>query len=327
MNRHRIFLTNSNNLNIYYQYTPLNTNYIMNPRLKRKQMKNNNHLFSNYSEPNSNKKFTKFGNSYDKIISHKDFHKNVHLENNSHNPYRNIFKYDFLKQKNKFINYDKSSSVEKDLDMMKIQMSCDLITHKINQIKNKVQDLHESSIQDDKYLLNKTTKEKDIFENFYEDNSRKIFDLNKSNNNNEDFFDYKNKIPAFEKINDYSTMVNYTINANYNNGQNNNNHFRKIKINNTKIPNLNINQAKKYHSNKNALKYILLNSSNNKNSSIRLINKDPYNLYNNINNSNVLTKSNYLNKINHNHNFNLLNNKIIESYLTKKKYIYIKHQK
>ena len=54
--------------------------------------------------------------------------------------------------------YNSCSSIEKDIDMMKIKMSCNLITHKINQIKNKVQDLHESSIKDDKDLLDKNKK-------------------------------------------------------------------------------------------------------------------------------------------------------------------------
>ena len=321
MNHDRIFKASTSNDNKYYHSIPLTTNYIMNPRLKRKQFKNNNPLILNYSQPNNKNKYSYLGNSYLKNISHRDFHKNVHIENYSHKPYSNNFKYDFLKEKKLFKNYYRSTILEKDMDIMKIQMSCDLITHKINQIKNKVQDLHESSIQDDKYILNKNSKNKDMFNKIGNlSNHRKIYELNKSNNSLIDYYNEYNYNPSFQKIDDYSTKINNTTNSYINYEQNNINHFRKIKINYNKIPNLTINQNNKiYHSDKNSLKHILLNSANiNKKTSISTNDKNTNFDINYMNNSNLLTDVNYLNKISN--NFNLLNNKIIETYTTKQKY-------
>ena len=328
MNHDRIFKTSTSNANEYYQSIPITKNYIMNPRLKKKQFKNNNPLYLNYSQPSNKNKYSYLGNSYLKNISHRDFHKNVHIENYSHKPYSNNFKYDFLKEKRLFKNYYRSTILENDMDIMKIQMSCDLITHKINQIKNKVQDLHESSIQDDKYILNKNSKNKDKFNKIGNlSEHRKIFELNKSNNSLTDYhhkYNYNN--PSFQRIDDYSTRINNTINSYINYEQNNINRFRKIKINCKTIPNLAINQNnKKYHSGKNSLKYILLNSSNiNKKTSIPINDKNTSYNINNMNNSNLLTDVNYLNKISN--NFNLLNNKIIEAYSTKQKHPIIRNE-
>ena len=85
-------------------------------------------------------------------ISHLDYHTDS-------NKIREITEYgnkiNNKKYRKNSINKNANNKIQKDLEMMKLQMSCDIVTHKINQIKDKVQNLHESSIEEDKNLINK----------------------------------------------------------------------------------------------------------------------------------------------------------------------------
>ena len=210
MNSSRIFSTSPNNNNKYYNSIPLSTNPKMNQRLKRKQFKNKSPFISNYFQRYNKIHFSKLGNSYRQNISQRDFHKNVQLRDYIHRPYYNDLKYDFTKQKKSFNNCNSSTILEKDMDMMKIQMSCDLITHKINQIKNRVQDLHESSMQDDKYILNKNRKDTYKFNIFGRtNNNRQLCEFNRYNNSlMDDYNEYNYNPQSFYKIDDYSKRKN-----------------------------------------------------------------------------------------------------------------------
>ena len=75
-------------------------------------------------------------------ITHRKFHNNIKYINFHRNYLRN------KKFKNKDYN----------LNLMKLQMTCELVSHKINQIKNRVQSLHETSIIDDSNLFHRNNK-------------------------------------------------------------------------------------------------------------------------------------------------------------------------
>ena len=78
-------------------------------------------------------------------ISHQDFHNTIRNDNYYNNSLQNNnfrSNEDYFNEKKIVNRYEKSSSLEKDLDIMKIKMSFDLLTFKINKIKNKIQDLH-----------------------------------------------------------------------------------------------------------------------------------------------------------------------------------------
>ena len=297
--------SNNNNTSI-----PLFSNYSKHQRLKTEQFNRNNHnpLFLYYSKINnnsSNYQKSNTSNSTSKNLSHRDFHKNAKIPIKNYKSYagknlRNAF---FNKQL-LYNNYNSinSNRIGKDLDIMKIQMSFDLLTHKINQIKNKVQDLHESSIKDDKYLLSKNKNlENSLCCNFYD-----------INNNNYSCNEKINNIPKIKKLKKHINTNN--INGYLNTEKNNINKFRKN--NNYKIPQLNIFKNRKYESNKNALKFMLLNSSTSKNSTIPISNTTS-NIYGNSFNSNFLNDMEKYNTINP--NLNLLNNKIVERYTYKNK--------
>ena len=113
--------------------------------------------YSLFSQKTINPNIPSLSHSISKTVSnksHMDYHNNSNNNriiteygkkpNNLKNKYRGIP-----------IRINTNKKIEKDLEMMKLQMSCDLITHKINQIKDKVQNLHEASIEDDKNLINK----------------------------------------------------------------------------------------------------------------------------------------------------------------------------
>ena len=175
---------------------------------------------------------------------------------------------------NKKGNINMNSSLKKDLDMMKLQMSCDLITHKINQIKNRVQNLHEASIKDDKNLINKN---KDI--KIYKKNSSNYFNFNSSfsrsinsnlnteiNSNLERraFMDFsKLENDKFKQIsNEMSQEIYNTFDDKYFDKYDDT--FRKI--NNIKIPYIKKNEIGNRNiklSYKNNLKYLLNDTQNN----------------------------------------------------------------
>ena len=305
MNSHNKYLTNSGDskyIQKQYLSIPISSNFKINSRFKRKKFNLNTPLLSNFSQSinsnNRNMQCLTF-KSTSSNISHRDFHKNVHLQNYSQRHFNNYSKYGFMNNKSLYNKYASNSSIEKDLNMMKMKMSCDLITYKINQIKNKVQDLQESSRNEDKALLNKN---KDYI------SCSEIFNISKNNQNS--FIDnYSGK--SYNSLNLHKIqnlkIIDNTINGLSNEDQFNINNFRKNIYD--KVPFLKQNNNPKFHPNKNALKYILLNSHN---PSIPIIN----NSYNNSNNRKLLTDKNekYI-KINQ--NLKLLNDKIIESYTNK----------
>ena len=305
MNHHKIFLTNSNDSNKYFHSIPISTDYLISSKLKRNHITNLSPFIFNSNTHSKNKNpALKYLTS--KNISHRDFHINVHIQEYKNKSLINKSKKNYTKKEN-FYNINR---VGKDLDFMKIQMSCDLIAHKINRIKNKVQNLHESNIQDDKLIL--SAKNKRL-------HNKEKFNLNKRNNTFIDnYSQYNYSIKRFQNIND-SNIYNNSFNSNLNIGENYINYFRKI--NSYNIPNVNINQNRKFISNKNALKYVLLNSANSKNNDSKItIPFNTKNAYFNLNNSYLLTEKE-INNNSTNNNLELLKNRIIQSYQNKKNII------
>ena len=311
MEHNKNILSKSNNSNRYLHSSPNTSYFLINSRLKRNQQINYPNVISNYSQIHSYnyKMHPILSQSKTKNISHRDFHTNVHIKESKHKSYRNKFNNSYFHKKEAFQNKFKTiNKVENDLDMLKIQMSCDLITYKINQIKNRVQNLHESSIRDDKHILSAKTKPLP---------NRKYSNLNNKNNTfTDNYSEYNYSIKKFQNLNDLS-ISNIKIKP----GENPINNYRQI--NNYKIPSLNISQNKKYVSNKNALKFILLNSSKN-NQNIKSQNSLPLNnndSYFNLNNSNLLKEKKNNNYYN-NKNLEDLNKRIMQSYQNKKKILF-----
>ena len=329
MNRFNKDLVPSNSINEkIYEYPIRQSLNISNNILKPNKFypKTNIPLYKNFSLFSKNKYInnnTDINHSTTRTISsmsHLDFH------NHNHNNrvikeygYKEInLKYRY-KRGNKVIN----NSIEKDLEMMKIQMSCDLVTHKINQIKNKVQNLHEASIKDDKNLINNNIRI-NFFKKLKSDNiylnSNKNYDLNNLTINT-----YKNKRPIFmdfSKVrnkkfmkicNDMSKEINNTFNNRELNSidntfrtmDNNTMNNAKIDLNKNELSNRNIKI-----SNKNNLKYLLLNPENN---GKQILNNNKFeinsNRFNNINNIDTNSKSNNINniKISDNNKNNIIN--------------------
>ena len=123
--------------------------------VKNKRFSSNN-IFSNYSL---------FGNKTNEL-------QNINTNNNYNDNNTNINYYDFgpymdmplsyeLKKEKKYMN----KSSEQDLNMMKLQLRCDLIGQKINQIQNQVQNFRESSSKDDKKILKKNRTYGNLNEN------------------------------------------------------------------------------------------------------------------------------------------------------------------
>ena len=144
-------------------------------------------------------------------------------------------------------------------------MSCDLITHKINQIKNRVQEIHDSSLKDNIDLLDKNntfdTKEK--YNEVYYNNQTNISSISNNlnsfvahNTSREFYFD---TIPKFMKISKKSrkdsinsniNTINNTFNSYINNNSNYINNFRKY----TDINKIKSKNNKNFNCNRNALK-------------------------------------------------------------------------
>lgn len=279
LSREKYIVNNNQNMPLYYSsnnFSPL--------MMKRKKI-SANALNTKYSLSNNdlvnlnpNNKIKK------KLISKRILHRDFHIKNH-------------VRQNNsKFDN----KNITQDLDMMKIQLRCDLITQKINQIQNQVQTLHESNIQDDINILNKNKNE--AYENIYEyNNNNKNY---KSMSNREKFILIKRNnisIEPKDKIEFYKIANNCrNINADrensidkethnmfynsYNTNQNNNNNYKIINFNK-------INQAKK---NKIYLKSFLLNSINKGDISAPSIQKK----YLNINKPKFRQRQNNFNEIN-----------------------------
>ena len=242
--------------------------------------------------------------------SHIDYHNN-NKKNRAINEYSNKT----FNPKYRYINAPKNSNIENDLNVMKLQMSCNLVTHKINQIKKRVQNLHDSSIKDNINLINnniginpykqRTTN----YQNYINTDTK----YNLKKNKRHVFMDFsKLRNKKYLKI---SSEMSKEINNTFNNidSDNYDDTFRTIdnlsKINiKTDIPsNRNL---KLYH--KNDFNYFLLNTQNieksvdSNNSKLKI-------------NSDMINKNNFsnLNCINNNENINDIKNSTINNDIIK----------
>ena len=125
------------------------------PYVKNKRFSSNN-IFSNYSL---------FDNKTNEL-------QNINTNNNYNDNNTNINYYDFGPYMNMPLSYElkkeknyMNKSSEQDLNMMKLQLRCDLIGQKINQIQNQVQNFRESSSKDDKKILKKNRTYGNLNEN------------------------------------------------------------------------------------------------------------------------------------------------------------------
>ena len=245
--------------------------------------------------------------------SHMDYHNNNNSKNRGINEYSNKT----FNPKYRYINAPKNSNIENDLNVMKLQMSCNLVTHKINQIKKRVQNLHDSSIKDNINLINnnyiginpykqRTTN----YQNYINTDTK----YNLKKNKRHVFMDFsKLRNKKYLKI---SSEMSKEINNTFNNidSDNYDDTFRTIdnlsKINiKTDIPsNRNL---KLYH--KNDFNYFLLNTQNieksvDSNNSKLKINSDTINK-NNFSNLNCINNNKNINDIKN----STINNDIIKS--------------
>ena len=155
------------------------------PYVKNKRFSSNN-IFSNYSLFDNKK------NELQNINTNNNYNdNNTNINYYDFGPYMNMpLSYELKKEK----NYMNKSS-EQDLNMMKLQLRCDLIGQKINQIQNQVQNFRESSSKDDKKILKKNRTYGNLNEN-------KNLYRNKNNRKYEDnVYEQKNffKIPIPRK--------------------------------------------------------------------------------------------------------------------------------
>ena len=243
--------------------------------------------------------------------SHIDYHNN-NKKNRAINEYSNKT----FNPKYRYINAPKNSNIENDLNVMKLQMSCNLVTHKINQIKKRVQNLHDSSIKDNINLINNNNiginpyKQRTTnYQNYINTDTK----YNLKKNKRHVFMDFsKLRNKKYLKI---SSEMSKEINNTFNNidSDNYDDTFRTIdnlsKINiKTDIPsNRNL---KIYH--KNDFNYFLLNTQNieksvdSNNSKLKI-------------NSDMINKNNFsnLNCINNNENINDIKNSTINNDIIK----------
>ena len=270
------------------------------PLIKKNSLFLQNKLNNNDSKLNSSISKTVSNISH---ISHMDYHTNS-------NKIRVITEYENKTNNKKYrkncinLNINANNKIQKDLEMMKLQMSCDLITHKINQIKDKVQNLHESSIEEDKNLINKN-----IGINVYQkkkSNNMKFYTFKNLNNNYNryifnDFSKEKNK--KFLRI---SKEMSREINNTFDNSELS--HIDDtIRTYQGYDLNLDIYRNKLYYripkfSFTSNLKYLAINTQNNS--------KDFFDNKNNniIQNGKFEIKSNNLNNIDKIKNLNYINN-------------------
>ena len=236
------------NYNSYTNYQSLK-NCIPNS-FKKKKMKPNT-LYSNFSLFNKN-----LYNVNDKKYN---VNNNIILPNDSLNR-------DFYKNNNKttLCQYN-NKNLEYDLDMMKMQLRCDLITQKIYQIQDQVQNLHESNKKDDLNLLKKNKN------NTYDN----IYDIDHDNSK----YNHKNEI-VFNKNNSRNKYINETIYIGESQKNYLDNNLGKNNIKNFKASSIVKNNQLK--NNKNNGKKSLLNCSNNANASAPTININQFNKNNSI---------------------------------------------
>ena len=205
-------------------------------------------------------------------------------------------------------------------------MSCDLITHKINQIKNRVQEMHDSSLKDNIVLLDKsnTFDTKEINNEVYYNNYTNISSISNNLNSFEDqsvskdlYFDSNLKFMNISKntkkdnINSNMKTINNTFNSYINSNSNSINNFRKYSdINKIKSKN-----NKKFNCNRNALKHMILNLANKQNTSLPTKNK---NIYFDSNNSSLyIQNENSFNEENNNCTINNFNDNNFSSFSQK----------
>ena len=236
------------NYNSYTNYQSLK-NCIPNS-FKKKKMKPNT-LYSNFSLFNKN-----LYNVNDKKYN---VNNNIILPNDSLNR-------DFYKNNNKttLCQYN-NKNLEYDLDMMKMQLRCDLITQKIYQIQDQVQNLHESNKKDDLNFLKKNKN------NTYDN----IYDIDHDNSK----YNHKNEI-VFNKNNSRNKYINETIYIGESQKNYLDNNLGKNNIKNFKASSIDKNNQLK--NNKNNGKKSLLNCSNNANASAPTININQFNKNNSI---------------------------------------------
>ena len=139
------------------------------PYVKNKRFSSNN-IFSNYSI------FDNKTNEFQNIYTNNNYNdNNTNINYYDFGPYMDMpLSYGLKKEK----NYMNKSS-EQDLNMMKLQLRCDLIGQKINQIQNQVQNFRESSSKDDKKILKKNRTYGNLNENkniYRNKNSRRYED-------------------------------------------------------------------------------------------------------------------------------------------------------
>ena len=170
------------NINPYFNTFQQKYEFInIHPYVKNKRFSSNN-IFSNYSL------FDNKTNESNLINKNNDYNdNNTNINYYDFGPYMNIpLSYNSPKQK----NYMNKSS-EQDLNMMKLQLRCDLIGQKINQIQNQVQNFRESNSKDDKKILKKNRTYGNLNENknlYRNKNNRKY---QENDNEKKNFF----KIP------------------------------------------------------------------------------------------------------------------------------------
>ena len=164
--------------------------------------------FSNYSFSGIAPNLNFYQESYNSDFIHQNTKINKISSNNNYSNY-SLFNndiepnIDYYNLKNDSIkplsyNYNKekkylSKSSEPDLDMMKIELRCDLIGQKINQIQNQVENFHESTSREYKNILKKNRTYGDINKNknLYNKIENRGYIMHKFEKNN----CYKNPIP------------------------------------------------------------------------------------------------------------------------------------
>ena len=239
---------------------------------------------------------------------------NNNHNNNFYNFNENIIRpssYDYKKEK-KYMN----KSHEPDLEMMKLQLRCDLIGQKINQIQNQVQVCKETNSKDNKIILKKNRTYANFMENIN-------FDNNKENiRNNYDKNYLKIPIPKNKeiKLNDgfrkrqiknKNKMHNISyINKNINNNfLINNSHNTNYKINNNINNNYNFRQSFFYNSMNHQKKSLIDNYNKEKDDKIIMkkinLKQDVLNQKEN----NIVKTNNYISGYNIKYNQNFIKNK------------------
>ena len=114
---------------------------LIHPYVKNRKVYSNN-IHSNYSL---------FNNDFQKSNQTNNYNNNGHINYNDLGSFMNVpLSYENNKEK----KYTSKSS-EQDIDVMKLQLRCDLIGQKINQIKNQIQNFDKSNSKDDKKILKK----------------------------------------------------------------------------------------------------------------------------------------------------------------------------